>query len=229
MGPRQVLTIASLLAALALAACGGSSTTSSSSSQTVSSTASSVTTTTTGTASGSQNGLSYEGIPLEVGPFIAPANTTGTATVDRIHCAPTEQLVYHIHAHLAVFLDGRLYALPAGVGIPGSRTVQTSYGPVAIGGYCLYWLHTHSSDGVIHVESPTARVYTLGDFFDEWRQPLSSDQVGGLHGKITAYFNGKPWTQSLRAIPLLPHALIQFDIGDPTPPLVSVDWKGTGL
>ena len=82
---------------------------------------------------------------------------------------------------------------------------------------------------MIHVESPTQRVYTLGNFFDEWHQPLSASQVGGVHGKITAFFNGRLWKKSLRDIPLLPHALIQFDIGQPAPPLMTVNWSQTGL
>ena len=233
---RMIGFIAAVVAAIALAACGGSSPTTSSSSSTTSSSSSTTTTTTTTSTSsaapvaqGSPNGLSYEGIPLQVGPFIAPADTTGTTPVDGIKCAPVEQLVYHIHAHLSVFDDGRLYALPAGIGIPGSSTVQTSEGPVATGGQCFYWLHTHTSDGVIHIESPTRRIYTMGQFFDEWHQPLTANRVGTLHGKISAYFNGKPWTKSVRAIPLLPHALIQFDIGEPAPPLTHVNWAGTGL
>ncbi len=82
---------------------------------------------------------------------------------------------------------------------------------------------------MIHIESPTQRIYTLGQFFDEWHQPLTANRVGDLHGKIAAFFNGKPWTKNVRAIPLLPHALIQFDIGEPTPPLMKVNWAGTGL
>jgi hypothetical protein len=140
-----------------------------------------------------------------------------------------EQLAYHIHAHLTVYDDGKLYSLPAGIGIPGSATEQTTEGPVASGGQCFYWLHTHTSDGVIHIESPTQKIYTLGDFFDEWHQPLSADRVGDLHGKITAFYNGKTWTKNLRDIPLEPHAVIQFNIGEPAPPLVKINWAGTGL
>ena len=43
--------------------------------------------------------------------------------------------------------------------------------------------------------------------------------MAGVHGAITAFFNGKPWKRSLRAIPLIPHADIQLDIGEPAPPL----------
>ncbi len=186
---------------------------------------------TTATQSSTSSGppLGFEGVPLEQGPALAPASTTRTAAVDGISCAPIEQLTYHIHAHLAVFVDGRLDGLPAGVGIPGSVAESTSAGPIAAGGRCYYWLHTHTSDGVIHIESPTPRIYTLGNFFDEWHQPLSANRVGDVHGQISAFVNGKPWQRSPRAIPLIPHEDIQLDIGEPTPPLLSVNWSQTGL
>lgn len=173
--------------------------------------------------------MGFEGVPLEQGPALASAGTTRRATVDGIQCKPVEQLVYHIHAHLAVFDNGRLYALPAGVGIPGSQAAQTQYGPVAEGGQCYFWLHTHTSDGVIHIESPLRAIFTLGDFFDVWRQPLTGERIASLHGKVSAFVNGKPWRKSPRAIPLLPHAVIQLEIGEPIPPLVTVNWKKTSL
>ena len=64
---------------------------------------------------------------------------------------------------------------------PGlDRCSRPRRGRSAAGGQCIYWLHTHAPDGVIHIESPTQRIYTLGNFFDEWRQPLSANQVGGV-------------------------------------------------
>ncbi|MBV9195458.1 MAG: hypothetical protein JO168_15035 [Solirubrobacterales bacterium] len=149
--------------------------------------------------------------------------------MDGITCGPTEQLAYHIHAHLAVYADGTPTALPGGIGIPGSATVETTEGPVAAGGQCIYWLHTHAPDGVIHVESPTERVYTLGNFFDEWHQPLNARQVAGASGKVTAVVNGRPWTGTPRAIPLLPHAVIQLDVGTPGVPFQHISWSGTQL
>ena len=106
---------------------------------------------------------------------------------------------------------------------------QSQYGPVAAGGQCFFWLHTHTSDGVIHVESPLRAIFTLGDFFDIWRQPLTGDRIASLHGKVSAFVNGKPWRKSPRSIPLLPHAVIQLQIGDPIPPLMTVNWRKTGL
>ena len=127
-----------------------------------------------------------------------------------------------------MFDNGQARSIPGGIGIPGSQVVQTTEGPVASGGQCIYWLHTHAPDGVIHVESPTQRIYTLGDFFDEWHQPLSASQVGDVKGKVSAIVNGKPWTKSIRAIPLDPHQVIQLNVGSPVP-FETVNWSGTGL
>ena len=149
--------------------------------------------------------------------------------MDGIQCGATEQLAYHIHAHLTVFVNGTERALPGGIGIPGSTVVPTSEGPVANGGSCIYWLHTHAPDGIIHVESPTQRIYTLGNFFDEWHQPLTDNQVAGATGKVTAFVNGKAWTKSVRLIPLNPHAVIQLSVGSPVVPFHGMSWTGLQL
>jgi hypothetical protein len=209
-----------VVAAVALGACGSSS----SSSSAAANTTSTGTTTTSGTTMG------FEGIPLEQGAEIGPASsTTQGGTVARIQCGATEQLVYHIHAHLAVYDNGQPRSLPPGIGIPGAILQQSQFGPVVGQGKCFYWLHTHTADGVIHIESPTQRIYTLGNFFDEWRQPLSATQVGTLKGKVTAFVDGKPWTKSLRDIPLKPREVIQLDVGTATPPFQPVSFSSTQL
>ncbi|MGH2916957.1 MAG: hypothetical protein ACRDMX_18420 [Solirubrobacteraceae bacterium] len=168
-------------------------------------------------------------MPLEQGPLLAPASTTRPQSVDGISCDTREQLVYHIHARLTVFDDGRMYAVPAGVGIPGAVVQQTNVGTVVGQGKCFFWLHTHTTDGVIHIESPSRRIYTLGEFFDVWRQPLGPNMIARLHGKVTAFVNGKPWSRNPRAIPLLSHQDIQLEIGEPAPPIVTIDWSKTQL
>ncbi len=151
--------------------------------------------TTTAAAAGGGQPLGPEAIPLEAGPPLAPASsTTPGTTVDGIQCAPVEQLVYHIHAHLQVYDNGQPRSLPAAIGLIGPVAQQTAYGPFYGAQQCYYWLHTHATDGVIHIESPTKRIYTLGNFFDEWRQPLSPTQVASVKGKVKAFLNGKPWT-----------------------------------
>ncbi len=146
-----------------------------------------------------------------------------------VHCQANEQVAYHIHSHLQVYVNGLPRQLPGGIGIIGAVAQQTAQGPFYQATQCYYWLHTHTADGIIHVESPSARIYTLGDFFDEWRQPLGPDAVATARGPVTAFFNGKRWTKSPRDIPLLPHGLIQLDVGQPVVPPGSVSFAGTGL
>jgi hypothetical protein len=219
-----------LIGALAVAGCGSSSSSNklSFSGSGTSSTSSSTSTSASDSSSNGQGQPGFEGIPIETGASVAPASTTQTGPVNGIECGSREQLAYHIHAHLAVFDNGKSRSVPGGIGIPGSQVVQSSEGPVASGGQCIYWLHTHAPDGVIHVESPTQRIYTLGDFFDEWHQPLSPTQVGDLKGKVSALVNGKPWMKSIRAIPLEPHNVIQLNVGSPAP-FAAISWDGTGL
>jgi hypothetical protein len=219
--------IATVACVLLLAGCGSSS---SSSTTTPTSTASAQTSTGQPSTTGSSAvKTGFEGMPIEQGGQLADPGTTGTGKVDGIACGLREQLAYHIHAHVAVFDNGAPRALPGGIGIPGSKVVQTAEGPVANGGKCIYWLHTHAPDGVIHIESPLKRVYTLGNFFDIWHQPLTKTQIGDAKGSVSAFVNGKPWTKDPRAIPLLPHAVIQISVGTPIVPFQAVSWGGTQL
>ncbi len=149
--------------------------------------------------------------------------------MDGIQCAPIEQLAYHIHAHLQVYVDGKPRSLPAAIGMIEPIYENTPNGRFYGAEKCYYWLHTHASDGVIHIESPTPRIYTLGNFFDEWRQPLSDKQVGPATGKVTAVVNGKPWKASVRDIPLSAHNVIQLSVGTPIVPFQNVSFAGTGL
>jgi hypothetical protein len=210
-----------ILLAVVSAACGSSSSAASSQRPSTSTNA------TTADANGS---VGPEGIPLERGPSLASASTTAPGTtVDGIQCAPVEQLAYHIHAHLQVYVNGQPRSLPGAIGLVGPVPQQTANGPFYGAVQCYYWLHTHASDGVVHIESPTERLYTLGDFFDEWRQPLSSNQVAGARGQVTAFINGQRWIKSPRALPLLPHAVIQLDVGAPTVPFGTISWAGVNL
>lgn len=237
MTPRRVLVLMSVGAAALLAACGSSSSSSSQAPAVTTRSTSTASTATTGTSATSATSTTEgkaapgpEGIPLEKGPELAPAATASQgATVDGVQCQPSEQVVYHIHAHLQVYVDGQPRALPAAIGIVGPVAQQTPYGPFYGAQQCYYWLHTHTSAGVIHIESPSARIYTLGNFFDEWNQPLSAAQVAGDKGKVTAFLNDKLWTQSPAAIPLLPHASIQLDVGSPVVPAHEISWAGTNL
>ncbi len=171
-----------------------------------------------------------EGVPLEVGTLLAPADTAATGqTIDNIQCDASEQVVYHVHTRLTVYDNGVLRPLPAGIGIVSPVAEQTAEGPFYGASRCYYWLHVHAQDGVIHIESPSVRKYTLGDFFAIWRQPLSSTQVGPVTGPLTVFVNGHRYHGDPAAIALGSHEDIQIDIGAPVIGPQTIDWAATQL
>ena len=149
------------------------------------------------------------------------ASTTSQSTgdtVDGVSSNENEQVLFHVHAHLAIYVNGTPKLLPYGVGIVGPYQLQqTADGPFVAGGTKYYWLHTHDESGVIHIESPQQRGFTLGDFFDIWRQPLSATQVGPATGTVTAFLNGQKFTGNPRDLPLAAHSVLQLDIGTVVP------------
>jgi hypothetical protein len=169
--------------------------------------------------------LGPEGVPI---PSAAPLAGTSTAAtgqpVDGIKCQTSEQVLFHIHAHLTIFVNGSPRQVPAGVGIPGARAQNTPQGPFISSGTCFYWLHTHAADGIIHTESPVHRTFTLGNFFNVWGQPLGPGQVGPARGHVTAIYNGRAYQGNPRDIPLNAHAQIQLEVGKPLIGPTSITW-----
>jgi hypothetical protein len=152
-------------------------------------------------------------------PSATSLTTTGTdatgSPVDGVSCDTSEQVVYHIHVHLTVFVDGVQRQIPFGIGVPDPQVQPTAQRQFVVSGSCFYWLHTHAADGIIHIESPTQRTYTLGQFFDIWGQTLSATQVGATTGTVVAFYNGRQYLADPRDIPLTPHANVQLDVGSP--------------
>jgi len=161
--------------------------------------------------------LGPEGVPIPAAAALARVRLLADGQqIDGITCQAGEQVLFHIHAHLAIFVHGAPRQVPAGIGIaPPYEVERTPSGAFVAGATCFMWLHTHSADGIIHTESPIERTYTLGDFFDIWGQPLGHAQVGPAHGAVTALFNGRVFTGNPRQIPLLAHAQVQLEVGRP--------------
>ncbi|HET6386969.1 MAG TPA: hypothetical protein VFJ58_26575 [Armatimonadota bacterium] len=138
-------------------------------------------------------------------------------TIDGI-VSEIPQTGYHIHAHLSLYVNGQQIAIPEAIGIVNPINEQNGF---VEEGDSFYWLHTHDATGIIHVEAPGPGTYTLGQFFDIWGQPLSSTNVAGFQGPVTAMVQGLPYTGDLRAITFIPHQQITLEVGTPvvTPPL----------
>ena len=99
--------------------------------------------------------------------------------IDGIGCNSMEQFAFHVHSHLDIIINGVYFLVPSQTGIPGN---------------CFYWLHTHDESGIIHIEAPMLRNFTLGQFFDIWGKKLSNDQifnyVAGVNNPLNVYVNG---------------------------------------
>ena len=136
--------------------------------------------------------------------------------VDNIYCDQQEQLAFHIHAHLTMYINGQALPLPSQIGIAKDQS-------------CLYWLHTHDTSGVIHMEAPANHSFTLGNFLDEWSTefaalgyPPQLDQTGWQ-----AYVNGKPYNGDFHKIPLQTHTLITLMYNSPNAvPDTTYNWNG---
>lgn len=77
-------------------------------------------------------------------------------------CTTDMATQYHIHPELRIVINGQEQLIPTGLGIQPT---------------CMTSVHTHSADGVIHVESPVAKDFTLGDFFAVWKKDFSKDKI----------------------------------------------------
>jgi hypothetical protein len=174
--------------------------------------------------------LGPEAVPIPQAPALASTdNKANGQTVDGIQCNTGEQTLFHVHTHLTIFVNGTPRQVPYGIGIPGAQLSQSAQGPFVGTGNCFYWLHTHAADGIVHIESPINRTYTLGNFFDIWNEPLSRNQVGPVHGKVTAFYDGKLYTGDPKDIPLGRYKQIQLDVGTPLIAPEKISFSGTGL
>jgi hypothetical protein len=175
-----------------------------------------------------------EGVVIVNALDLAPASTTASGgTIDGISCRSEakEVVKFHIHSHIVVYVNGRLRRLPAGIGITKPMLVQRSSAGtfLDVGLYdCLYWIHTHVNDGIVHIEAPAHGVFTLGQFFDIWRQPLGPQRVGPASGHVVVFENGKQLTGDPRNTILRAHSDIQIDVGNPVVPFQPFTYKVIG-
>ena len=90
-------------------------------------------------------------------------NLNNKLIVKDIECNSEEHFDFHIHSKLIIMIDNEIYPIPANIGIIPEK--------------CIYWLHTHDNSGIIHIESPIKRNFTLGQFLQVWKLFDNSDIV----------------------------------------------------
>ena len=110
----------------------------------------------------------------------------------------------HHHVRLFLYVHGDPVQVPADVAVVNQVPVSP--------------LHTHATDGLIHVETsdPT---YTgeIGQFFDVWGLRLSTDCLGAYcaqgQDSLRAYVDGRPFTGDPRTIPLADQSAVVLVFG----------------
>jgi hypothetical protein len=117
-----------------------------------------------------------------------------------------EGTALHIHQHLDIYVDGRHVTVPAGIGIDAASGFISP-------------LHTHDTTGVMHVESPDVRTFTLGQFFAVWGVRLTGRCLGGYcasgASQVRVFVDGRRVTGDPRQLALAEHQEIVVTYGTP--------------
>jgi hypothetical protein len=131
---------------------------------------------------------------------------------------PAEGTALHEHANVQIFVHGAQQVVPQNIGITDSDITS---------------LHTHTGDGLVHIESRDAgHTFTLGEFFDVWGVRLSATCLGGYcetdTDTLRVFQDGQEVTGSIRDIVLDDQSVIVITYGtaDEVPdPLPTFDFS----
>ena len=95
--------------------------------------------------------------------------------------APSES-IYHVHAQIKVFVNGKPQVVPNNIGIDPGKGFLSS-------------LHSHDDKGIIHMEAVEEYPFTIGQFMTIWGVRFTPTQLGAFRvGKglvLETYLNGK--------------------------------------
>jgi hypothetical protein len=159
-------------------------------------------------------------------PFVDGFGVPSTKPVDGITCDHLEHSTEHIHIHLAIYVKSQPVTIPGDIGRPST---------------CFYWLHTHRTDGVIHLEAPATAAYTLGQFLDIWAQSkqmlvltstsLLDNPLNGHELVTWVSQDGQPaqrYTGNVGDLVLQGHQIITLAYDSPNVnPVTYFDWRSS--
>jgi hypothetical protein len=125
--------------------------------------------------------------------------------VDSIFCDQLEQTAVHYHALVYIYINGQQVQVPQGVGI-------------ASDGSCYYWMHTHDTTGVVHMEAPSGRNFTLGNFLDIWSTKFVQlgyrNELSAADG-WTVYIGNQKYNGDFHNIVLKSHMIVTLAYNSP--------------
>jgi len=111
----------------------------------------------------------------------------------------------HYHPQLNIVIRGQQVPVPAGIGIDPVTGAMSA-------------LHTHTPDGVIHVEADVAgERFTLGQLFTQWDVELTEAQVGDVKARdeegVAVDVNGQTYEGDPTDVPLQAEQTITVSLG----------------
>jgi hypothetical protein len=148
----------------------------------------------------SASGLGAEQAP----PWPAPTNVRERAAMAGLPLGAMGQ-AEHYHVHLDVLVDGKSVPVPSDIGVDGATGAMS-------------YLHTHTPDGIVHIEAGTkGQPFTLGQLFTQWNVRLSATQLGALKAtdgnSLAVYSNGTKVPGNPAELPLKPQQQISLVFG----------------
>ncbi|MGH8971332.1 MAG: hypothetical protein ACRDV1_15440, partial [Actinomycetes bacterium] len=137
-------------------------------------------------------------------PWPAPTDVPARAAKAGLPLGPMGT-AEHYHVHLDILVDGKPVRVPANIGVDQA-------------GGTMSYLHTHTSDGIVHIEAgETGQPFTLGQLFTQWDVRLTADRLGGLRAgggtTLTAYVNGSRVPGDPALLRLRPHQQVTLLYG----------------
>jgi hypothetical protein len=167
--------------------------------------------------------LSTDAVDLTDGHGIGvsrwPDPQTDGAPFGRFNCVVNPPQALEFRAHLSILVNNEFQRVP--------RYLGASPRPPT---HCFYAIHTHDSSGRIHVTPAAPGIFTLGELFEIWRQPLTNTNVAGIVGLpievfvtddgVTVKVEDTDWA----AIELRPHREITIALGTPLERIPNFDW-----
>lgn len=177
--------------------------------------------------------LQRRSAPCANGP-LPPPSTTATEDTWPRYCDRIEPVIaargiprvdpfverQHLHQHLVIEIRGTPRNVPGGVGLDRDNL------PVSP-------LHTHSADGLLHVESPVVRDYRLVEFMAVWGVRLDDTCIAGycrtLTEELAIFVNRQRWTAPVEDLVLADRQTITILFGDASQTDIArvddVDWS----
>ncbi len=137
--------------------------------------------------------------------FLSISKTAEPQNVLDVNLKEHKSLALHIHPKVSIEILGKDYPIPSNIGISSEG---------------MKVIHTHESDGTLHVESPYPHQFYLEDFFTIWGKRFTGtcifEYCADENHSLKIYANGDESTL-YGLLPLYDHDEIKIVYGESGP------------